>query len=152
MCQLRAGMGVSPRGVSGGCLGCLPSPTPLHAPLERTPRWAGPAARRLLRPVQAAREAGLQAALWTGNPRASHLLFIAGEALAGPGGAAPRSCGWARPPAGRPRATFPLFTPPGLRFSLLLTQRQSRHGSVAPMFTAHALQLHHRGAGEGRGG
>lgn len=81
--------GCEPQGCVGGCLWGLPSPAPLHAPLERTPRGAGPAARA---PGPCSRGgAAQQAALWTGNPRASQLLFIAGEVLAGPAGAAPRS-------------------------------------------------------------
>lgn len=108
VCQLRAGTGVSPR-VCRGLPGGSAQPAPLHAPLERTPRWAGPAARPLLR-VQAAREAGFGRPCGQGTRSSSQGRCSQGlEGLL----QGALSCRWARPPAGRPRATFPLFTAPG---------------------------------------
>ena len=46
MCQLRAGMGVSPRGVSGGSLGGLPSPLP------STRHWSAPPGGQGQRPAR----------------------------------------------------------------------------------------------------
>lgn len=113
---------VSAKGRDGcepqGCVRGLPrgsaQPAPLHAPLERNPRWAGPAARPLLR-VQAAREAGFGRPCGQGTRSSSQGRCSQGlEGLL----QGALSCGWARPPAGRPRATFPLFTAPGASASV----------------------------------
>lgn len=123
-----------------GCVGGLPvGPAQPRSPPRATgahPRGAGPAARG----------PGSRRGRAAGGPvdrEPEHLTCSSsqGECSQGLEGLlqGALSCGWARPPAGGPRATFPLFTrpPPGLRFSLLLSQWQSH--ALWPQCSQHML-------------
>lgn len=135
-----------------GCVEGLPvGPAQPRSPPRATgahPRGAGPAARG----------PGSRRGRAAGGPvdrEPEHLTCSSSQGECSQGlegllqGALSR--GWARPPAGGPRATFPLFTrPPGPPLlSASISVAKSR--SVAPVFTAHALQLHPaEGRGKGR--
>lgn len=111
--------GCEPRVVSGGSLGVCPARSPpratgAHPQVGRAnspPTSPGPGSQR----------GRLRAALWTGNP-----LFIAGQVLPGPGGAAPRRSSELSVGKAPCRETqghlLHCSRPPGLRFCLLLTQ------------------------------
>ena len=84
VCQLRAGTGVSPRVCQGAPWGVCPARSPPRATGAHP--QVGMASSPPAPPGPGSQRGRLRAALWTGNP-----LFIAGQVLAGPGGAAPRS-------------------------------------------------------------